>query len=228
MAVANVTATLSAPLYYEETTALMSSLTQGAQVQWRGRAWHMGRFRADGELTFGRIGFERPGDVVDIWDDELQDFRKQPQTEGRTSRFVIDFVRQRVAFHVRPGMIEPYTFAGAFRALLNVSAPQGWRWDVQPSVVGVGWEEWVKSVDRVTRITFSLNPPNPDWEGRPVIKELVDGPGTDHATVGFTSTSGVNTDADVVRQAVDHVREHRGGSFAARAVTGAGSIRRFC
>lgn len=227
VAVASISAGPSPGLYDDEITALMNSLSQGAGVSWRGRAWHMGRFRADGEVTFGRVGFERPGEETEAWDEELRDWRRQSQTEGRTSRFAIDFARKRVAFQVRPGLIEPYAFAGAFEALLNVSAPQGWRWDVQPAVVGIGWEEWVKSVERVTRVSFSLNPPNPHYEGTPVIKELVGDPRAERTSVAVSSADGVDTDAELVRQAVEHVREHHGGSFGARAVTATGALRRF-
>jgi hypothetical protein len=100
---------------------------------------------------------------------------------------------------------------------------------VDLALVGMAWEKWVDSVERVTKVSFSLIAPNPGYEDSPFIEQIVEIPNAQTATVTLTNSGegGIDTDAEMVRQAVAHVREHRGGSFSARAINAAGQVRRW-
>ncbi len=188
----------------------MESLRRGTGVESHGRSWHVGPLEAEGELTFGQIGFERPGEPATVWDQVNLDFHPVAQTQGHTSRFVVDFPRGRVAFQVRPGQIEPYGFASAFRALLNEAAPAGWRWQVEVAVLGLPWERWVESVDRITEISFTLEEPNPSYGDRTEVKRIIAGIRAAKtrvvASVPENADHGIDANSQLIRQGVEHAR----------------------
>jgi hypothetical protein len=72
----------------------------------------------------------------------------------------------------------------------------------------------------VTRLRVHLKPPNPTYEGRPDVERLIEDARLVTATLDLRSDD-INTDADLIGQALDHVQ--RGyGDGSASGVRGTG------
>jgi hypothetical protein len=82
------------------------ALVPGTAITRYTRLWRLGQWREiDGDIA-GRIGFQARGGVAEIWDPEALDFRQQQLPAGTTSPFVLDAETLRVAFQIRPGLID--------------------------------------------------------------------------------------------------------------------------
>lgn len=153
-----------------------AGLKAGTAVIRYGRIWRLGQWRWQSErrsLT-GRIGYEREGELTELWDFERNDFVEARLPEGVTAPFVVDVERGLIAFQLRPGRIERQSFAGAFRKMLNETDPSG-IWKVEPFAESEPWWEWQERAARIQRIEIRIERPNPHFGGRREVEALVDG-----------------------------------------------------
>lgn len=198
--------------------ALLDALVPGTPVDRYNRTWRMGPFsRRDGFIT-GRIGFERAGAVTELWDDSTGDFRVSRLREGSTSPFAINLSTFTVAFQLRSSLIKRTSFTGALQDLLNESSPYD-SWQVDPLLDQVSFDTFIARVDLVTELRFRLDLPNPDFAGRPLVEQIVEGTGSQLVEVVMKGDDIEVTD-DVVRQMVDHTVQRGYGRLLATAQQG--------
>jgi hypothetical protein len=133
----------------------------------------MGQWRHQHKNVAGRIGYERPGEIAELWDSKRQDFVETRLPEGLTSPFVVDPRRGVIVFQLRAGRIKPQSFVGAFRALLNEASPDDF-WRVEYLVQGEPLWEWEARAKRLTRLEVRVERPNPHFGGRREIEEFVE------------------------------------------------------
>jgi hypothetical protein len=200
-------------LFEASAERLTQALVPGASVDRYGRTWRIGHTSTDGNRLLGRIGFEGERQTF-IWDEQAKDFVPGPTPNGLVVPFVINLDSLRVVFHVRPPLIRARSFTGALEGILRYATGDDWR--VEPVTRHVSFEEWRATVSRVTRMYFHVEPPNPNWEGRPQLQSLMSRLGDlDSADFLFVAESGVQTDDELVKELVDHVyRRHYGRSTA--------------
>jgi hypothetical protein len=212
---------LTLPAASDPAHSLGNALRPGTRITRHNRTWFMGQVRSEGTSIVGRIGYQTPGTLTEIWDEEAVDFREATHPSGTTSPFAIDPLSSpwpRVAFQLRPGLIRVHSFLGAFQALLNEASPVD-RWRLRQDVEEIPFDEWVKSVDRVVTLRVRLRRPNPHYEDRDAVRALVDGANARMAEIVWKadpeSLDGLDVGDAFVREAIEHSKRY--GSFAAAA-----------
>jgi hypothetical protein len=191
----------------------------GTNVQRYGRVWLMGQHVAlPDSRIYGRIGFQQPGAPTEIWNTETKDFETQQLVQGQTSPFLVDPPTLRVAFQLRPGLIDPTTFTSNFQALLN-EASQVYTWRVRTSVRGITWEEWLQVVDRVTELRIKVVRPNPHYGDGQFVHDLIEDVHAAEVVVDAKAAKdgpGLEIDAEWVRETLEHSQTY--GDWTAKGV----------
>jgi hypothetical protein len=196
------------------------ALIPGTNIAVRGRNWFMGQVRRtvyDGKLgpITGRIGFQS-GALTEVWDDELLDFRERELPRGTTAPFAIDVDRSRVAFQLRPGVIDAKSFTSALQGLMNKADPTD-RWRVIREIAYVPFEAWAAEVDRVRAIRIRLERPNPHYGNRKRVRELVEGSNARMVELAMTADvddpQGIDLGEGFIREAIEHTAQY--GRFSA-------------
>jgi hypothetical protein len=183
-----------------------------------GRIWLMGQHtQLDNGRIYGRIGFQQAGTPSEIWNPDTKDFEAQRLVLGQTSPFLVDPDSLRVAFQLRPGVIDPTTFTGNFQALLN-RASQVYRWRVQTLVRGIPWEQWVEQVDRVIELRITVTRPNPHYGDGRFVHDLIEDVKAKSVVIDAKADkegAGIDIDAIWVKEALDHSETY--GDWTAKA-----------
>jgi hypothetical protein len=197
----------NAPLPFDFARALIDSMVPGTNVERYGRVWLMGQHvELPSGRIYGRIGFQQPGAPTEIWNTETKDFETQQLTQGQTSPFLVDPPSLRVAFQLRPGVIDPTTFTSNFQALLN-KASQVYTWHVRTSVRGMSWEEWLSVVDRVTELRIKVVRPNPHYGDGRFVHDLIEDVRAAEVVIDAKAEKegpGIDVDAEWVKESLDH------------------------
>jgi hypothetical protein len=212
---ATITArTLGAGLAFRE--ALLDALVPGTAHERHRRRWRMGQVRAEADSVVGRIGFVSSG-ITELFDESINDFFEAAAPAGVTSPFAIAPSSGRVAFQLRGQTIKAQSFCGALQALMNEASDERWR--VTPDFEEVDWDTWVQDVDRVTKLSIRLLPPNPNFHGRGRVEEIVDGTNAAMAYVALNADPSASEGLDLTEPAIvefiDHAAQY--GSYSAEA-----------
>lgn len=191
-------------LYTSPREAALAAFVPGTSTSRYNRTWLMGQSRIEqDEFLVGRIGFEADGGVAEVWDSGRQDFTEVAIPSGVTSQFVIDLRDLTMVFQTRGSIIKVNSFIGAMQALLRESTGQDWT--LVTSQRKINFEDWRASVDRITRIRFHIERPNPNYEGRPDVKRLLEGTNAVAGTFELQNPDGLATDGEIVEQLLQHV-----------------------
>lgn len=200
----------------ENLVLLQSAIRAGTAAERHGREWRMGQHSVDEAYLYGRLGFMHAHAPTEVWSDTATDFVDEAFPSGFTSPFAVRISDLVVAFQLRSGHIKRQSFAGALQALMRTAS--GDAWQVVPMVRPITFERWRASVSRVTTMSFKLQPPNPNYKGRPLVQSVIKGAGADMVTfvlrAGADDLAGLDTEAEFLRQAVSHA-EKGYGKFAA-------------
>lgn len=213
----------ASPITDRYARALRESLVPGTSATRYNREWRMGQWREVSGAVLGRIGFEAVGGVAEVWDDAANDFREQRLPAGTTAPFAVELISNRVAFQIRPGVIERGTFTGALQALLNTTSDVT-RWRVSPEVYEVPWDRFVAEVERIVRLDVRLDRPNPNYHGRENVEELIEGTAARMLRMIWEAPEddlgGIAIDDDFIIEAIEHAREYGDYRAIGEAVVG--------
>jgi hypothetical protein len=183
-------------------------LVPGASTERYGRIWHIGRTEQEDGFFYGRLGFEGSG-TADLWSEADKDFQAARTPAGVASPFAVRLSDLRIAFQTRGRDIRVTSFTGALQGILrDESGDEDWR--VETAHAETSFSEWRSSVQRVTEMRFHVEPPNPNYQGRPVLEQLIEGAKLSAADIDLHSEDGVNTDAEIVTELLDHVNRNYG------------------
>jgi hypothetical protein len=190
----------------EPATQLASIVVAGATTERYNRIWHVGRTRIDNGVLFGRLGYESTA-AADLWDEERKDFHETSTPSGVVSPFAISLRSFLLVFQTRSSDIQVTSFTGALQGILRDASGQDW--NIRPARQEMSYRQWRSTVDRVTQMRFTVEPPNPNYQDRPDIEKLIEGARLSSAELVLKSDQSIYTDADIVLQLLDHV-ENRG------------------
>lgn len=190
---------------------LVRALAPGASTERYQRVWHVGRTETEDDILFGRLGFEGSGHA-DLWNEEDKDFQEARTPAGVAAPFAIQLSNFRLVFQTRGQDIRVTSFIGAIRGILRDASGQDWR--VAPIRREMSFPQWRQTVERVILMRFSVEPPNPNYEGRPDVERLIEGARLSSAEIVLRSEDGIDTDADIVVQLLDHVNRDYGSDVA--------------
>lgn len=191
--------------------ALKSALVAGTHVDYYGRSWRMGKWREEGRMIVGRIGFESPT-TTELWDDALSDFSETARPAGYTAPFAIDPEDMRVAFQVRGKTIPAPSFTNALQRLMDEASDD--RWEVEHETRQIPLATWVDEVDRVVALRLALRRPNPHYDDRQNLEDFIEG--TNSAAVEIMAQAeagdlqGLNMDDPFVQEAIAHAAQSYG------------------
>jgi hypothetical protein len=188
-------------------TVVVDALQSDTLVIRYGRTWRVGGVLVENGFLYGRLGFESTH-PEDLWDPDKKDFDEVDVPGGVAAPFAIRLADLRVVFQVRGPFIRITSFTGALRALLREATfNDGWQIEFRQN--RMAFRTWRETVKRVTRLRARLEPPNPNYEGRPSIRALIEGAHLVGANLDLQSED-LNTDAEIVRELLDHVQRGYG------------------
>ncbi len=186
------------PLLIPLRDALLESLQAGTSTTRYGRTWHMAQYQSDGDTVTGRIGFDVEASAG--WDEQAKDFRSV--RPAQVSPFAIDLERMRVAFQLRGGAIRPWTFQGAFQALLNATeTPHKWTVRLE-GIAQPTWEDWLEEVTRITEVVATMQRPNPHYPSEE-IEHLFEDAKLASATLGAKGDN-IDPEGGILKAAISH------------------------
>lgn len=189
---------------------LVQILTPGASTVRYGRRWRLGEttFDTEDHIIYSRIGFEGDHQTF-LWHEERRDFLPAPVPSGQVSPFAVNLYNLGVVYQTREPDIRISSFTGALQGILRDSSHDQWR--VYTFIPKVSFQDWLPTVERVIRLRFHIKRPNPNWEGRPDLENLMGRLGDlDTADFEFESADGIVTDDELVRELIDHVERGYG------------------
>jgi hypothetical protein len=194
--------------------ALKDSWRPEVTVVRHGRQWHVsGPYEIDSEIWSGELGYVTPGEVSTLeWDPQSLRFVKGNAPAGSVSPFIVDLNAGTICFQLRPGFIRPTSFTTAFREILGRAGMD--LWDVIPLVKTQSFGDWSINVDRITKATFLLERPNPNYIGRPQIEQMVEELHAQAALLRVRARQGeaLDSEAPLFRQAMDHIQKKYGSA----------------
>jgi hypothetical protein len=186
-------------------------LVPGASTERYKRVWHVGRVEVEDSFFFGRLGFEGSG-TADLWNEDERDFEETRTPAGVASPFAIELSDLNLVFQTRGQDIQVTSFTGAMQKILRDASGESWR--IETAQTEMSFDQWRRTVDRVTEMRFHVEPPNPNYQGRPDLQRLIEGASLSAADITLQSETGIETDADIVRQLLDHVNRDYGRDVA--------------
>jgi hypothetical protein len=196
-------------------------LVPGASTERYNRIWHVGRTELEDGILYGRLGFEGSG-FADLWSEVEKDFRETQTPAGVAAPFAIQLSDLRMVFQTRGQDIRVTSFVGAMQGILRDATDQSWR--IETDRREVTFTQWRSTVDRVTQMRFTVEPPNPNYEGRPDVERLIEDASLSAADIVLRSEDGIVTDADIVAQLLDHAERGYGRDVAVGERTVEGEI----
>lgn len=201
-------------------SAMDDAFVPGTGIERYGRVWRMGAVSFEGKPVLyyqGRIGYQRAAGTTELFDEETRDFTPAAIIEGASSSFALDVRTMIVAFQLRPGKIKRTSFTGAFAELLQEGSQRG-GWAVTALREEATFEQFVERVDAITELRVRLKKPNPDWSGRKRLRQVFEDANAEVMDIVWRSSAdagGVDTGAEIVRQAIQHSYERRYGHVVA-------------
>jgi hypothetical protein len=198
-------------LFERPAEELVRILVPGVSTERYQRIWRIGRTEAEENYLYGRLGFEGSGSA-DLWNEDSKDFQEARTPVGVAAPFAIRLSDLRLVFQTRGQDIRVTSFTGAMGGILKDATNQNWR--IETARTEMSFSQWRTTVDRVTQMRFTLEPPNPNYEGRPDVERLIEGASLSAAEITLRSDSGILTDAEIVLEYLDHVDRGYGRSVA--------------
>ena len=199
----------------EEAETITRSLVPGASTERNGRVWRIGKTVLEGGFLYGILGVER-NEAAEFWNETAKDFEEAGKPVGIVSPFVIRLTNLELAFQLRHPDIQLTSFTGAMQKILQEATGENWHIEAIEGAE-MPFDQWRHSVEAVYEIMFHIVRPNPNYEGRPDLERLIEDECLTAANIDLQSDTGIATDADIVRQLLDHV-DGGNGSYVASAV----------
>ncbi len=192
--------------------ALVASLRPGKNVLRYNRLWRLPKHTRRDGFIYGRIGFEYPNSSVGVWSEEQKDYTTIRPAE--VTPFVLHVETGRLAFELKGGTIKPWTFQTNFRALLNKGSTYRWHVTLE-ELTQPSWEDWEKSVNRITSLRIRMERPNPRYRSKRV-EDVLEGAKASAATLAMSGEDIDPDDSTFVTQALDHAKRY--GHISAKGV----------
>lgn len=202
---------LFAPANLDE--AVAASWKPGASKDLYNRRWIITKIleRPQGGF-YGRIGFVKEGEVSTLkFDPDRGDFVEGAAPSGVTVPFFIS-PDGRVSYQLIANVVREATFIRAFTELMHEGNDGVFQWTVIPLSVERSYDDWIRSVAKVTKFDFRLDRPNPHYDDDYLIEKLVeDTRAVSIRLAGMAPADGqIDTESDPFRQALDHVERKYG------------------
>lgn len=188
--------------------ALQLSWEPGTSVTRYGRTWTLTNMHTNnGTLVTGEIGFLSESTVQSLFfDHATREFVTEAVPGGVRVPFAIRVADGMIAYQLRPGLVREASFTGALEALLNAT-PTEFLWSVGQATDARTWDEWRAEVQTITSFNIRVERPNPNYRDNVKVEEVVEGIRVEYLRLSGVALDegGIDPDADLFRQAVDHV-----------------------
>lgn len=193
-------------------SALADSWVAGQEVSRYGRTWRISRhLETDTDFWSGHIGYVESGAFSTLaWNDNTKEFDRGAASGGVVIPFVVNLSQRMVSFQYATRDVKLHTVTGNLQALLNKEST--YDWEVVPLSLKREFEDWLASVRNIATLSAHLRQPNPSWEDRDKLADLLDGlrAETLHLTARASQGMAIDSDSDWFTQMMDHVRQGYG------------------
>jgi hypothetical protein len=189
---------------------VLRALDPTVTIERHNRRWRLSKPEVRGGFILGKLGFQRLSSEEAVsYDESNLDFVVEtgPAQQGNFSRFAISLDTQRIAFEQKGNEIRRQSFRGALNKILEDSGFQ-----VDFLLDEESFEMWLDDVDKVTRFSAKLRPPNPSARARAVEinKLLITEPESEESQLVMKSRKGLKA-RDT---AIIGIAEHAGDGHA--------------
>ena len=177
-----------------------------------GRTWILSA-RAEPEpgMWAGHMGFVMEGELSTLeWDDTKMDFVRGEASSGVVVPFVVSIENRIVSYQLFSDLVRQTTVTSNLQALLNNEGTH--HWAVRAISLRRTLDEWLESVSLVSSFSFRLTYPNPGWDGREKIEDLMKSLKSENLHIGGRGAENrtIETDSDWFAQAMLHMRDGYG------------------
>ncbi len=209
--------------------ALEQSWVAGEEVFRYGRKWRISRhIEMDQAFWSGHIGYVE-GDAFSTlaWNEETKEFDRGEASGGVVIPFVVNIPQRMLSFQYATRDVKLHTVTGNLQALLSKQST--YDWEVAPLSLKQTFEEWHASVTSISTLAALLRQPNPNWEDREKIADLLDGLEAEFVRLSARASEGVSirTDSSWFIQLMDHVRRGYGQATMTGVNRESGSLTKF-
>lgn len=209
--------------------ALAQSWVAGEEVVRYGRTWRISRHVEMGQgFWSGHIGYvESDAFLTLAWNEQTMEFDRGEASGGVVIPFVVNLPQRIVSFQYATRDIKLRTVTGNLQALLNKDS--AFDWEVAPLSLKRSFEDWHASVSSIATLSAQLRQPNPNWEDREKIADLLDGLQAESARLSVRASEGesIDSSSDWFTQMMDHVRRGYGQAVMTGASRESGAQSKF-
>lgn len=185
---------------------LENALSPGSRAESYGKLWIVGQTDTSAKVLSGKLGFERTPGESEVWDEERLDFRENSYRRGLTIQFAVNLETFVLAFQ-KPSDV---TAGGVVKAIIELLALEGERWEHEPYNLRKSFEDWMAEVEVVTRAKFTLKKPNPHYAEARNLEELMEQSRAYVARLEVEAEGGVDIEASFLRDTRLHVERGYG------------------
>lgn len=185
------------------------ALRQGLKCERYGRVWYIGHLSLKDGYMSGRLGYGRTVEA-DLWRDEVEDFESRTVADGAASPFMIRLSDLALVFQPRKRSIRPSSFAGAMRSMLRLTTLQDWPVTSLPGERST-FQEWLQTVDTVTRIRFRVDRHSASDVPAPDVVERLLESGPDFVAIEWkTASGGIDANTPLIQELLDEALDGSG------------------
>ena len=209
--------------------ALEQSWVAGEEVSRYGRTWRISRHVEMGQgFWSGHIGYVEDDAFSTLaWNEETKEFDRGEASGGVVIPFVVNLPQRMVSFQYATRDVKLHTVTGNLQALLNKESM--YDWEVAPLSLKRTFEDWHSSVVSIATLSALLREPNPNWEDREKIADLLNGLEAKSARLTVQAREGASIDRDSnwFTQMMDHVRRGYGQAVMTGTSRESGALSKF-
>lgn len=176
----------------------------------------------------GHIGYvESDAFSTLVWNENTMEFDRGEASGGIVIPFVVSLPQRMVSFQYATRDVKLHTVTGNLQALLNEEGT--YSWEVAPLSLRRTFEDWHSSVGSIATLRALLRQPNPNWEDREKIADLLDGLQAESVRLSARASQGVSIDSDSnwFVQMLDHVRRGYGEAVMTGTNRETGALSKF-
>ena len=209
--------------------ALEQSWVAGEEVSRYGRTWRISRHVEMGQgFWSGHIGYVE-GDAFSTlaWNEETKEFDRGEASGGVVIPFVVNLPQRMVSFQYATRDVKLHTVTGNLQALLNKESM--YDWEVAPLSLKRTFEDWHSSVISIATLSALLREPNPNWEDREKIADLLNSLEAKSVRLSAQAREGASIDrnSNWFIQMFDHIRRGNGQAVMTGTSRESGALSKF-
>lgn len=193
---------------------LEASIRTGTETTRYGKQWRLGPVSTTQGHVRGRLGFERERPkATEVWDADKQDFVATLYPTGASTPFSVRVGDMTIAYQLQGSDIDEGSFRFALAKLMTLAS--GEMWAVEPIGGEATFDGWRARTPKVVEVDVTVQPPNPNYSGRPDVQSFLEGPNATLANARWVAEEGLDVEDALIQQFIEHADRRGYGHLSA-------------